>query len=53
MTVMKIQIFNPFQPFSQGADESRESFFKESVYELFWGKFMKVLMPEIIKMNCT
>lgn len=37
-----------FQSFSQVG-----AFFKESVYELCRGKFMKVLMPEIIKMNCA
>lgn len=47
--------FNPFQPIFRAKQmDSRElsSSSGLAAYELCRGKFMKVLMPEIIKVNC-
>lgn len=47
--------FNPFEPLFRAKQmDSGElsSSLELAVYELCRGKFMKVLMPEIIKMNC-
>jgi hypothetical protein len=45
MTIVKIQIFNPFLHPADGAGTELISFREVPVYEPCGGKFMEVLMP--------